>query len=37
MKDAGLNNPSLTGIAQTIAGMVTAAPVAVSTDGVTSA
>lgn len=37
MKDAGLKNPSLTGIAQTIAGMVTAAPVAVSTDGVTSA
>lgn len=26
MKDAGLNNPSLTGIAQTIAGMVSVAP-----------
>lgn len=33
MKDAGLSNPSLTGIAQSIAGMVSAAPtVAVSVD-----
>lgn len=30
MKDAGLNNPSLTGIAQTIAGMVSVAPSPVS-------
>lgn len=36
MKDAGLSNPSLTGIAQTIAGMVTSAPVVASPDGVNS-
>lgn len=37
MKDAGLNNPSLTGIAQTIAGMVTVSPTVVPSDSVTSA